>query len=96
MSFRLCLVIVLAPFLVSCSSSSRPPESTVVQELIQAGCRNVRIVAYGSTLVSEGYKAPKGTKVYPVKVDCTYGDTQYRAVFYFYRDEFGEWYSYRK
>lgn len=91
---QLCLVIVLALHLVSCSSN--PPESVVSEMLTASGYPNVRIVEYGSTLVSEGYKAPKGTKLYPVKVTHTFNSRDDQDVFYFYRDEFGKWQWYIK
>jgi len=89
-------LIVLAVNLVSCSSQSRPSESVVVDAFSHYHT-NIKIVEYGNTLVSEGYKAAKGTTLYPVKVNYTFNNSECEGVvYYFYRDEFGKWCKYKK
>ena len=104
MSFRFCLLILLALELISCSRLSRPSEKVVIDALMsyKTGSKNFKIVGYGSTLVSEGYKSPKGTTLYPIEVNYEWGvglggqALRWRDVFYFYKDEFGRWTFYQK
>ena len=79
---------------------SRPSEKIVLEAFSNERKTNVEIVEYGSTLVSEGYIAPKGTVLYPVKLKYRWFDnvdrTPMEDVVYFYKDEFGKWLWYKK
>ena len=62
------IIAVTLGFLVARQiPSARPRESLVVEASTVGGYNKVEIVEYGTTLVSEGYIASKGTKLYPVK-----------------------------